>query len=342
MTPLPFSIAKGRWASTCFLLEPLGWVRERLGELIQVEPRLLEALVKIDRARMHLLALGLAYARKDITPALAFLLLERSRHEILETIFGYRPAGLDRILRHLPAKVLSAHTYRKLIDLLNDGATATFLHHSKVVTEEKLVGLHTLPPVLRRPAIMMMLDRIDDREGLVDGLRFLAARAGLSFEMVAAEIGALGQPSQVAAKIRALVEALPLPAALPPVEIGPFRRIDCATELRALAKAWRNCLAECLSGVNDGTYAIYLADRWEVVCLVARYGRIGWLLAQAKGPYNSDVEADRLTQIHAAFSDVGVFPAAHIETIRNILVCRDWSPQHALDPRAFHEEMGLF
>ena len=93
MTPLPFSIAKGRWASTCFLLEPLGWVRERLGELIQVEPRLLEALVKIDRARMHLLALGLAYARKDITPALAFLLLERSRHEILETIFGYRPAG---------------------------------------------------------------------------------------------------------------------------------------------------------------------------------------------------------------------------------------------------------
>ena len=160
--------------------------------------------------------------------------------------------------------------------------------------------------------------------------------------MVAAEIGALGQPSQVAAKIRALVEALPLPAALPPVEIGPFRRIDCATELRALAKAWRNCLAECLSGVNDGTYAIYLADRWEVVCLVARYGRIGWLLAQAKGPYNNDVEADRLTQIHAAFSDVGVFPAAHIEAIRNILVCRDWSPQHALYPRAFHEAMGLF
>ena len=96
---------------------------------------------------MHLLALGLAYARKDITPALAFLLLERSRQEIVETIFGYRPTGLDRILRHLPDKVLSAHTYRKLIDLLNDGATATFLHHSKAITEAKLVGLHTLPPV---------------------------------------------------------------------------------------------------------------------------------------------------------------------------------------------------
>ena len=108
---------------------------------------MLEALVKIDRPRMHLLALGLAYARKDITPALAFLLLERSRQEIVETIFGYRPTGLDRILRHLPDKVLSAHTYRKLIDLLNDGATATFLHHSKAITEAKLIGLHTLPPV---------------------------------------------------------------------------------------------------------------------------------------------------------------------------------------------------
>ena len=131
---------------------------------------------------MHLLALGLAYARKDITPALAFLLLERSRQEIVETIFGYRPTGLDRILRHLPDKVLSAHTYRKLIDLLNDGATATFLHHSKAITEAKLIGLHNLPSALRQPAIMMMLDRIDGRDGLVDGLRFLAARAGLSFD----------------------------------------------------------------------------------------------------------------------------------------------------------------
>ena len=341
MTPVPSSIAKSRWASTCFLLEPLGWVREPLGAIIQIEPRLLEPLVKIDRARMHLLALGLAYARKDITPALAFLLLERSRQEIVETIFGYRPTGLDRILRHLPDKVLSAHTYRKLIDLLNDGATATFLHHSKAITEAKLIGLHNLPSALRRPAVMMMLDRVDGRDGLVDGLRFLAARAGLSFEIVAAEIGALGQPNQVAAKIRALVEALPLPAALPPVEIGPFRRIDCAGQIRALAKAWRNCLAECLCGVNDGSYAIYLSDRWQVVCLVARYGRMGWLLAQAKGPHNSAVEADRLTQIYVAFTDVGVFPAADTETIRNILLCRDWSPHHAPDLRPFHEEMGL-
>ena len=291
---------------------------------------------------MHLLALGLAYARKDITPALAFLLLERSRQEIVETIFGYRPTGLDRILRHLPDKVLSAHTYRKLIDLLNDGATATFLHHSKAITEAKLIGLHTLPPALRQPAVMMMLDRVDGRDGLVDGLRFLADRAGLSFDIVAAEIGALGQPNQFAAKLRALVEALPLPATLPPVEIGPFRRIDCAGQIRTLAKAWRNCLAECLCGVNDGSYAIYLSDRWQVVCLVARYGRMGWLLVQVKGPGNSNVQTDRLTEIHAAFGDIGVFPAAPIETIRNILLCRDWSPHHALDPRGFHEAMGLY
>jgi len=290
---------------------------------------------------MHLLALGLAYARKDITPALAFLLLERSRQEIVETIFGYRPTGLDRILRHLPDKVLSAHTYRKLIDLLNDRATATFLHHSKAITEAKLISLHNLPSALRQPAVMMMLDRVEGRDGLVDGLRFLTDRAGLSFDIVAAEIGALGQPNQVAAKIRALVEALPLPATLPPAEIGPFRRIDCAGQIRALAKAWRNCLAQCLCGVNDGGYAIYLSDRWQVVCLVARYGRMGWLLAQAKGPHNNTVEADRLTEIYVAFTNVGVFPAADTETIRNILLCRDWSSHHAPDLRPFHEEMGL-
>ena len=148
------------WTNGYFLLEPLGWARQPLSRVITLEPDLLERLIRIDHRRMHLLALGLAHAREQITPALAWLLLEKSRKEAVETIFGYQPTGLGRILRHLPDKVLTAHTYRKLIDLLNDGVTARFLHHSTSISEATLIGLHNLPSVLRRPAIITMVDRI--------------------------------------------------------------------------------------------------------------------------------------------------------------------------------------
>jgi hypothetical protein len=39
-----------------FLLEPLGWVQDRLSQAIEVEPRLVELLFDLDHARMHLIA----------------------------------------------------------------------------------------------------------------------------------------------------------------------------------------------------------------------------------------------------------------------------------------------
>ena len=232
------------WTSGYFLLEPLGWTRQPLSCVVALDPDLLARLIRIDRQRMHLVALGLAHSRREITPTLAWLLLERSRKEITEAIFGYQPTGLGRVLRHLPDRVLAANTYRKLIELLNDEATATFLHHSASISEATLIALHKLPPMLRRPAIITTLDRVDGLTGVIPGLRLLAVRAGVPFDRVATEVGALDQPQQMAAKIRALVDALPLPETVPPAEIGPFRRIDCAAELRALGKAWRNCLAD--------------------------------------------------------------------------------------------------
>jgi hypothetical protein len=36
-----------------FLLEPLGWVQDRLSQAIEVEPRLVELLFNLDHAKMH-------------------------------------------------------------------------------------------------------------------------------------------------------------------------------------------------------------------------------------------------------------------------------------------------
>ena len=162
----------------------------------------------------------------------------------------------------------------------------------------------------------------------VDGLRFLASRTGLRFEFLANQIGALDQPDQVAAKITELVDDLPLPDTLPPKEIGGFRRLDAAAEIRNLAKNWQNCLADYLFNVNEGTSAIYLSSDRQGVCFLCRYGRMGWFLLQAKGPKNAEIEPDQLAQIYAAFASAGIPQSSIIEPIKSIIKTDEWPHYH--------------
>jgi len=227
----------------------------------------------------------------------------------------------------LPPKVLAAEIYRNLVDLLDDPVPAKFLHHTGSITDLLITGIHRLPADLRTAAIMAMFNQIDDMIWFVDGLRVLASRAGLRFDTLAHQIGALDQSNQIAATIRQVVDSLPLPATLPPAEIEGFRRLDTVAEIRELAKNWRNCLAGYLFSVNDGTSAIYLSEQLEAVCFVCRHGRMGWFLVQTKGPRNADIDPNQLAQIHAAFADAGIPEAAIIDPIKSIIQTGKWSRQ---------------
>ena len=317
----------GKWRRPGFLLEPLGWVQDRLSQAIAVEPSLVELLFDLDHARMHLIALALAHMNGDVTPDLALMLLQESRKTILNFSVGHRPVGIGRALRRLPPKVLAAEIYRKLVDLLNDPVPAKFLHHTGSITDLLITGIHRLPAGLRTAAIMAMFNRIDGMIWFADGLRVLASRTGLPFDALAHQIGSLDQPDQVAATIRQVVDSLPLPATLPPIEIEGFRRLDTVAEIRELAKTWQNCLADYVFNVNDGTSAIYLSEQLEAVCSVGRHGRMGWFLVETKGPRNADIEPDQLAQIHAAFADAGIPEAAIIDPIKSIIQTDKWSRQ---------------
>jgi hypothetical protein len=241
------------------------------------------------------------------------------------------PAGLSGAIEHLPPKVLTADSYRKLVDLLIDPTTAKFLHHSKSITDLVITGLHNLPAALRRPAIISMCGKVDGMHKFVDGLRFLASRASLPFDQVATEIGCLDQPEQIAAKLRQLTERLPLPGQSLPLKIGNFRRLDTIAEIRGLAKNWRNCLAECLYTINDGTAAVYQSEDWQAVCYISRQGRMGWFVAQVRGPKNVAIEPNQLAQIYAAFAAASIPDVSIIEAIKNILITHEWSRRRQPD-----------
>jgi hypothetical protein len=332
----------GKWRRPGFLLEPLDWVQDRLSQAIAVEPRLVELLFDLDHTRMHLIALALAHMNGEVTPDLALILLQESRKTILNLSVGHRPVGIGRALRRLPPKVLAAEIYRNLVDLLNDPVPAKFLHHTDSITDLLITGLHNLPPALRTAAIMAMFNRIDGMIWFADGLQVLASRTDLPFDTLAHQIGTLDQSDQVAATIRQVVDSLPLPATLPPAEIGGFRRLDTVAEIRELAKNWRNCLAGYLFNVNDGTSAIYLSEQLEAVCFLARHGRMGWFLLQTKGPRNADIDPDQLAQIHAAFADAGIPQSSMIEAIKSIVLTDDWPhPRQAPDDDEMFDDIVL-
>jgi hypothetical protein len=217
------------------------------------------------------------------------------------------------------------------------------LHHTGSITELLITGIHRLPAGLQTAAIMAMFNRTDGMTRFVDGLRVLASRAGLRFDTLARQIGALDQPDQVAAKIRQVVDGLPLPDTLPPVEVEGFRRLDTVAEIRDLAKQWHNCLAEYLFNVNDGTSAIYLSDQLQAVCSVGRHGRMGWFLVQTKGPRNAEIEPDQLAQIHGAFANADIPQSSIIDALKDIVLTNEWSRNRQLldDDENVFEDIAL-
>lgn len=327
-------------AATCqdhqrgFLADPFGWAYDRLEKTFATDPALRGALFAIDQPRMHLIALALAHLPDtNIPPNLGWILLQGSRSKILDVSIGRQLIGIDRALCHLPPNVLPIETYRTLVSLLTDPVTSRFLHHRQSITKTIITGLHRLPPGLRRPAIFALFDKFDGMEEFVDGLEVLASRAQLPFDNLVTDLRGLDQRDQVIAKIAQTIDRLPFLDALPPVAIGGFRRIDTVAEIRALANQWHNCLATCLDTINDGTGAVYLSANPQAVCFLSRYGRLGWFVAQIKGPKNADLEGADLARIYKTFAASGFLKGSIIQSIKEIGLAYSWSRHRlALNP----------
>jgi hypothetical protein len=306
-----------------FLMEPLGWLTQRLAAALRSDPELLIAIFQLDAYRMHALGLGFAHCDPEgLSPAVVKALAHSPPQSRLKQILGCWPDGLDRVLRALPdTGVLSPESYRALLAVLDDKISAAHLHHCRAITEPLIVALAALPRPLRRPAIFRLFDEIDGIDRFVAGLRLLCDRAGVSFDRFVEEIGALDQAEQVRAKITALADRLPLPDRLPGPRIGPFHRIDDPEQIRSLARLWQNCLAEHLHEVNEGTTLIYHAAGEErpAAGLIARANRLGWAVLDIKGPKNRDIDPKTLSRHYETFLDAGIPRLADIAAVRSLL-----------------------
>jgi hypothetical protein len=293
-----------------YLLTPLGWAAQPLATIIAAEPGLLPHLFELDRRRMHLIALAFAHLDTRSLSEFGPVLIRASVHEVLQHVLGRSPVGVKGALRRLPHTVLSQQSYRHLVELLDDPEIARVLrHHAKTtITDATIELLYEVPSPLR-PIVVAVLGIVHRLDNFAEGLRLLASRgAAPSFDEMVADLAAQSQPGQFIGRLKDLVAGLPLPQTMPPAQIGLARRLDGTAEVCALAKSWKNCLAQYTDGIDAGACAIYL---WEdatmpVACQVTRHGRLGWFLGEVLGPQNVDPSPDLLQRVRSAFADADI------------------------------------
>jgi hypothetical protein len=288
--------------------------------MLQDNPALAGDIIHISRSRMHLIALALAHQSGSITREMCLVLLRGSAGDILDWVLGYRPVGMKRAFQHLPGRALQAESYRQLVQLLHDAEAAKLIHHASKIDDDVIKTIDEIPPGLRSLVFSMQawFSGIDE---IADGLRYLVrCGAAPTFEALVAELAKVRQPEQLVAKLKLIVESLPLPDVLPPSHIAHAKRLDCPADIRALAKRWRNCLADYQWRVDNGDCCLYWWDdsTIQAACLVERHGRFGWFLEDVKGPRNSEIEPGQFEAIRQSYAAAGVPLCSTIKLIEDI------------------------
>lgn len=285
------------------LFERLDWIVDWLKGAIQSDPTLLTDVYSLTARRIHLIGLALAHIDAAEQREIAPLLLRGRTRDILDAALGHRPRGLKHALSNICPDVLSPDGYRNLVKVLDDPVSFRFIAHSTLIDDDDLKKLAGIPAGLR-PMLTPFWEEL--RGDVAGGLKFLVTQnAASNLEKLLHDLKSLRQPQQISTYIKKLVDDLPLPTELPPRSIGNARRLDSSREIRDLATQWKNCLEKLyLEPVNDGKCAIYLWDdtRDPAACLVERHGRLGWFLAEIRGPQNKKVESELLADIRCAFA----------------------------------------
>lgn len=304
-----------------FLLEPFGRAIPIIVATLQSNPEYVSDFLYLSRTRMHLIGMGLAHIHDIPDAGLAETFFRKPAGRILDEIIGHRPTGLKRAIGHMPDYMMQAETYRALVQLLAEPVTARMIHHADRIYDSKIRMITDVPGPLRATIFSMHRD-IEDMSSFLAGLRCIALRRGRSsLDELVSELASARQPDQFVARLKSIVDSLPLPDALPPTRVQYARRIDSGIELSDLGKRWQNCLDRYVWDMEHGRCSIYLWQHAGVqaACEVTRCGRFGWFLNEVRGPGNARIEGPDMDDIRKAFESAGILGESVINSIRQIL-----------------------
>lgn len=314
-----------------FLIEPFKWAIPNLMAMLRDQPEYLPDLIHLSRTRMHLVGMALAHIESMPSSEQAEILFRGSAEMILDATIGRQPSGLKRAVSVMPNYMMEADSYRGLVKLLAEPDAAHLIYQTFEIRDSTIRAISDIPSPLRR-VVFSIHEDIGDMSSFSKGLHYISKRSGkLTFDELVAELACARQPNQLLAKLKTIVDSLPLPDVLPPARVAHAERIDSGRQLRNLAKKWGNCLESYVWNVEHGQCAIYLWQdaSLQAACSVTRSGRLGWFLDEVKGPENADIERRDLDRIQTAFGAAQMPPESAISSIVQIVANDNlaWRPR---------------
>jgi hypothetical protein len=260
-------------------------------------------------ARRHLACLALALGRN--LARIADVVLEGRIRRSIEAAVDRAPAGLERALARLGDTAWPADSYRRLLDLLADPASAKLLRHAEAIDPALIARLGLLPPAMGRSLALAALITDDAARAVAESAGAIACRSGAAVAEAAAARWA-GLETEAALFEAVREDLYPEPPAPPFPATDRLKPLATKAALREAARRYENCLATRVNHAVGGFSAYY---EWTgggpidggAIVEIGRDAIFGWRLEEAKGPKNAVLDKDVRAELVADLAALGVY-----------------------------------
>jgi hypothetical protein len=255
--------------------------------------------------RRHLVCLALALSAEAAALDLESL-LHAPLQRAIRCVYDPSPAGLARALARLGEIAWSAEDYRRLFELLGEHVSSKPLRHAKVITPEKVRGLHALPAPLRKSGLGRLKLTADQGALVAEACAALANHKDSQlWDTAPVRWADAATPAALFEYIRRDLDG-DIPA---PDIAGSERLVPLTTReaMRDAALRYRNCLSNYIRNAIRGQSVFFeWRDDPGAIVEIYRDPLFGWRFDEARLADNRTIVEPMRSELIAELRRIGV------------------------------------
>ena len=291
------------------------------------DPAFAARALALPRTEQHFIALvaalmGDARHDADHLAALARSYGVMARAALLEAFAETSPAPetarLVKMTGRFSGSIWRPATYRRLVALTHEKIAMRTLSHCQRITRRDILTLARLPDPFRTGKVLSMIDRPRELGAIIFAIDLVRqARRDLDDRQIEASL-AKANSHDIRGWVTKHFEVAPFPA--PPTEAivsngaETLRPLTSYADLTRAAQEFKNCIRTYLWAVLRGESYFYryqpqTGGKGVAIVEIRRLPVAGWVVYEALGPSNADLNATDRAAIIALFRRAGLVAA---------------------------------
>ena len=297
-----------------------GWLTPHIAALAAHNEDIRARALNLTRGELHFIALVIALMGEKASDAnhvaaFARMLGARTRKDILAAFAPGSDPALARLAAKLAGGVWRAPQYARLAALYGETHARKTLNHLPSVTRRHVAVLARLPAAYRTRGVLKMMRRPRALSEVVLAIEVVRrVRTDLTDRQILASLEK-GTSANIQNWVMRHYQHAPFPAAPTPALIidgvDALRPLTCYADLARGAVEFDNCIRSDLWRVLKGDtyfyrYAPQAGGKGVAIVELKRAPVIGWVVHEALGPGNGEVNGVHRAAILSAFREAGI------------------------------------